>query len=84
MSENLIITAIRDKVAENFGVLDITQNHATAKRTFGYTVQNTPTMQFSAGDLELYQIGEIDIRKGVIIPVQPAVLICRGDEVLNA
>lgn len=84
MNGNMIVTAIRDKIAENFGVIQIEVNDATAKRNFAYTVQNTPTMQFSASDLELYLIGEFDIRKGVLVPVQPAVLICRGDEVLNA
>lgn len=84
MNGNAIVTAIRDKVAENFGVIQIEVNDATAKRNFAYTVKNTPTMLFSASDLELYQVGQFDITKGVLIPVQPAVLICRGDEVLNA
>lgn len=84
MNNQFMLYAIRDKIAEVFGEITLDINDATAKRNFAYRMQNNSNMQFSAGDLELYRVGEFEAHKGVIVPVQPAVLICRGDEVLNA
>lgn len=84
MNNHFLMYAIRDKIAEVFGEITIDINDATAKRNFAYRMQNNSNMQFSASDLELYRIGEFEANKGIIVPVQPAVLVCRGDEVLNA
>lgn len=78
------VFAIRDKVAEEFRSITCDVNESTAKRNFAYAVNNSPELQFAAKDYELYCIGDFQSDKGLVTPMVPAVLIARGDEVLNA
>lgn len=77
------IIAMRDKVEERFRTFTVDINAASARRNFAYAVNNTPELLFKAKDIELYDLGEFDDGSGVILPVVPMVLICRGDEVVE-
>lgn len=77
------VYAIRDRIAENFQSVNVDINDAVARRNFSFAVNNNDNMLFSASDLEFYRIGEFDSHTGVIVPVTPAVLIVRADEVIQ-
>lgn len=78
------VFAVRDKIAEEFRSITLDVNEETAKRNFAFAVNNSAELQFAAKDYELYCIGDFQSNKGLITPMSPAVLIARGDEVLNA
>lgn len=78
----MIVIALRDKIEQRFRTLSLDFNAESAKRNLTYSVNNTPELLFKSKDLELYQLGEFDDEKGSLIPCVPAVLICRGDEVI--
>lgn len=79
----LPIFSMRDKVAESFQSCSLDTNDFVAKRNFSYAVNNSPELLFKSKDLELYRVGVFDTEKGCITPVIPAVLVCRGDEVIQ-
>lgn len=76
------IVALRDKVEQKFRSLTVDYNEEAAKRNFAYAVNNSPELLFKSKDLELYTVGEFSDDSGVILPLSPPVLICRGDEVI--
>lgn len=77
------VYAIRDRIAETFQSVNVDINDAVARRNFSFAVNNNDNMLFSASDLEFYRIGEFDPHTGTIVPVTPAVLIARADEVIQ-
>lgn len=76
------IYSVRDSVAENFGSVTIDTNDMTAKRNFGFAINNTDQMTYSADDLELYKVGEFDMHTGIVTNISPIVMICRGSELI--
>ena len=59
-------------------------NDMTAKRNFAFAVNNAESiMNFAPADFALYRVGVYDNERGEITGYDP-VLICRGEDVLNA
>lgn len=61
----------------------IDMNDATAKRGFGFQVNNATSMRnFSPADYDLFKIGEFDTESGIFKAITPE-FICNGVNVLN-
>lgn len=77
------IFAIRDRTANVFSGVNMDLTNDTAKRNFAFSVNNIREIQFASKDYELCRIADFDEVKGVISPVVPIEVICRGDEVIE-
>lgn len=80
----LNLYALRDRVGESFRSVTVNESDALEKRNLAFAVNNDVQFQFMAKDMELYQIGELDNKTGAVIPIVPARLVVRCDELIGA
>lgn len=80
---NAGVFATFDRAANRYGQVVVDLSEIVAKRNFLYAISESGALQYIAKDLELHQIGEIDLTTGDITPVMPHSLVCRGSEALN-
>lgn len=74
MSEQLFVVAFRDRVIDAFGDPVIFPNEAAAVRSFRQTCEKSPV----ASDLELFQLGTYDRKRGVFTPLENPSFITSG------
>lgn len=56
---------------------------ASARRAFGFAINNGGLMGFAPGDFQLYHIADYDTSTGLLTSVSPLEFICSGVEVVN-
>lgn len=78
------VYALRDRIAETFRSVTLNESDALEKRNLAFAVNNDMQFQFICKDMELYQIAALDNKSGEIVPVIPARLVVRCDELLGA
>lgn len=54
------------------------QNDAAAIRGFSYAVNNNNLMNFAPKDYDLFKIGEFDVEKGIIVPLEVPLILASG------
>lgn len=74
--------AIRDKYT-TFLSPALDQTNESAKRNFGFAVNNNKEISYAAADYDFYKVGEFDSISGKVTPADPIEFICNGVEVFN-
>ena len=77
------VYALRDRVSENFSSPTFEEKNDVAMRNLAFSVNNTSQMLFFSKDLELWKIGDIELKTGVITPLVPMQLVCRADSLIG-
>lgn len=77
------VYALRDRVSENFSSPTFEEKDDVAMRNLNYAINNNPNMLFMSKDLELWHIGDVELKSGVITPLAPMVLVCRADSLVS-
>lgn len=73
---------IRDKYT-TFMAPALDQNDESAKRGFGFAINNNQEFSYSPADFDLYKVGEFDTVSGQIVAEVPIKFISNGMEVFN-
>ena len=77
------VYALRDRVSENFSSPTFEEKNEVAMRNLNFAINNNPQMLFMSKDLELFKIGEVELKTGVITPTVPMELVCRADSLIG-
>lgn len=77
------VYCVRDNKVGFEPSLLVDMNDATAKRGFGFQVNNNASMRnYSPADYDLFKVGSFDTEGGSFIAITPE-FICNGVNVLN-
>lgn len=81
----MVVTSVRDVVAERFLDLHTEQSDATAQRNFQYSVREATAtsnglVASNPGDFWLFAVGEFDTETGELVSCPPRCLL-RGDSI---
>lgn len=79
----MFIYALRDRVGDSFRQVTVNESDAVVRRDFAFGINNNPNLLFMSKDLELCNIGTIDIKTGFIEPTTPIQVVCRGDALIG-
>lgn len=77
------VYALRDCVSENFSSPTFEEKNEVAMRNLTFAINNNPQMLFMSKDLELFKIGDIELKTGVITPLVPMELVCRANSLIG-
>lgn len=74
------VYALFDSVRDMYSNLTVDVNDFSARRSFLQGVSDSPQLQYISKDLILYKIAEINLKNGMLMPLEDRGFIARGDE----
>lgn len=77
------IFAIRDRVSEIFSSPVFEEKTDVVRRNLAISLNESSRSIAMAQDLELFRVAEIDLKTGIINPLQPVEFICRCSDLVG-